>query len=84
MKLFSHGGACGDSCCLRVQNMSVVIGGDKILKDVNLHVHCGQMVALIGPNGVRGKLPVKLTDEEVKKLQASAAALKEVIKNLDI
>jgi zinc transport system ATP-binding protein len=31
--------------------MSVVIGGDKILKDVNLHVHCGQMVALIGPNG---------------------------------
>ena len=51
MKLFSHGGACGDSCCLRVQNVSVVIGGDKILKDVNLHVHCGQMVALIGPNG---------------------------------
>ncbi len=51
MKLFSHGGACGDSCCLRVQNLSVRIGGDKILKDVNLHVHCGEMVALIGPNG---------------------------------
>ena len=51
MKLFSHGGGCGDSCCLRVQNMSVTIGGQKILKDVNLHVHCGEMVALIGPNG---------------------------------
>ena len=51
MKLFSHGGTCGDSCCLRVQNMSVTIGGQKILKDVNLHVHCGEMVALIGPNG---------------------------------
>ena len=51
MKLFSHGGACGDSCCLRVQNLSVRIGGDKILKDVNLHVHCGELVALIGPNG---------------------------------
>ncbi len=51
MKLFSHGGACGDSCCLRVQNMSVTIGGQKILKDVNLHVHCGELVALIGPNG---------------------------------
>lgn len=51
MKPFSHGGACGDSCCLRVQNLSVTIGGDTILKDVNLHVHCGQMVALIGPNG---------------------------------
>ena len=51
MKLFSHGGACGDSCCLRVQNMSVTIGGQQILKDVNLHVHCGELVALIGPNG---------------------------------
>ena len=30
---------------------SVKIGNDKILKDVNLHIHCGQMVALIGPNG---------------------------------
>ena len=51
MKLFSHRRACGDSCCLRVQNVSVNIGGDKILKDVNMHVHCGEMVALIGPNG---------------------------------
>ena len=51
MKLFSHGRACGDSCCLRVQNMSVNIGGDTILKDVNMHIHCGEMVALIGPNG---------------------------------
>ena len=51
MKLFSHGRSCGDSCCLRVQNLSVDIGGDKILKDVNMHIHCGEMVALIGPNG---------------------------------
>ena len=51
MKLNIHGGGCGHSCCLRVENMSVQIGGDKILKDVNLHVHCGEMVALIGPNG---------------------------------
>ena len=51
MKLNIHGGGCGHSCCLRVENMSVQIGTDKILKDVNLHVHCGEMVALIGPNG---------------------------------
>ena len=51
MRRFNHGGACDDSCCLRIQNLSVVIGNDKILKDVNLHIHCGQMVALIGPNG---------------------------------
>lgn len=46
-----HQGGCQDSCCLKVQNLSVTIGGDTVLRDVNLHVHCGQMVALIGPNG---------------------------------
>ncbi|MDO5154116.1 MAG: metal ABC transporter ATP-binding protein [Eubacteriales bacterium] len=46
-----HDGSCGHSCCLRVENVSVRIGTDSILKDMNLHVHCGQMVALIGPNG---------------------------------
>ena len=47
-----HSGGCHDSCCLKVQNVTVRIGGDKILRNVNLHVHCGQMVALIGPNGI--------------------------------
>ncbi len=51
MKFDIHGGSCGHSCCLRVENVSVQIGSDSILKDVNLHVHCGEMVALIGPNG---------------------------------
>ncbi len=51
MKSHFHNGGCGDFCCLKVQNLSVCIGEDHILTDVNLHVHCGQMVALIGPNG---------------------------------
>ena len=51
MRISLHGGDCGHSCCLRIENLSVTIGSDKILRDVNLHVHCGQMVALIGPNG---------------------------------
>ena len=51
MRRINHGGSCGDSCCLRISNLSVKIGGDQILRDVNLHIHCGQMVALIGPNG---------------------------------
>ena len=51
MKRFFHGGRCGDSCCLRVQNLNVRIGENKILQNVNMHVHCGEMVALIGPNG---------------------------------
>ena len=46
-----HGGACGHACCLRVQDLSVKIGNNVIIEDVNLHVHCGEMVALIGPNG---------------------------------
>ena len=51
MNIGSHGGACGHSCCLRIQDLSVRIEGDSILTGVNLHVHCGEMVALIGPNG---------------------------------
>lgn len=42
---------CGDACCLRIQNLSVKKGTSTILRDVNMHVHCGEMVALIGPNG---------------------------------
>ena len=51
MKFDIHGGSCGHSCCLRVENVSVKIGADDILNNINLHVHCGEMVALIGPNG---------------------------------
>ncbi|MBE6917314.1 MAG: metal ABC transporter ATP-binding protein [Ruminococcaceae bacterium] len=51
MKPTVHGGKCGDSCCLRVQNLSVKIGSSEILADVSMHIHCGQLVALIGPNG---------------------------------
>ena len=51
MRIHSQSYDCGHSCCLRVENMSVQVGGNRILKDVNLHVHCGQLVAIIGPNG---------------------------------
>lgn len=51
MKISFHSGGCHDSCCLKVQNVSVSIGKDNVLRNVNLHVHCGQLVALIGPNG---------------------------------
>ncbi|MBQ2784901.1 MAG: metal ABC transporter ATP-binding protein [Oscillospiraceae bacterium] len=51
MRPIVHGGSCGDSCCLRVQNLSVKIGDSSILQNVNFHLHCGQLMALIGPNG---------------------------------
>ena len=51
MNIGSHGGSCGHSCCLRVQDLSVKLGNDTILEKVSLHAHCGEMIALIGPNG---------------------------------
>lgn len=41
-------------------------------------------MTIIGPNGVKGKVPVELTYDEQAKLRASADALKEVIASLDI
>lgn len=59
--------------------VSSMMHGEYGIEDV-----CISTITVIGPNGVKGKLPIKLTDEETKKLQASANALKEVIKSLDI
>jgi zinc transport system ATP-binding protein len=38
-------------CCTRIENLGVRIGDVTILRDVNLHVHCGEFTAIIGPNG---------------------------------
>lgn len=51
MNMGNHGGSCGHACCLRIQDLSVKIEKEPILHDINLHVHCGELVALIGPNG---------------------------------
>ena len=51
MTVSHNGKSCGSACCLRVENVSVKIGAEQILTDMNLHVHCGELVALIGPNG---------------------------------
>ena len=45
---------------------------------------CISTMTVIGPNGVKGKVPVELTYDEIKKLRASANALKEVLSSLDI
>jgi zinc transport system ATP-binding protein len=51
MNIGSHGRSCGHSCCLRVQDLSVRIGANTILENIDFHAHCGEMIALIGPNG---------------------------------
>jgi len=46
-----HGSSCHDACCLKIEHLSVRFGTEAVLEDINLHMHCGQIVALIGPNG---------------------------------
>lgn len=38
-------------CCTKIDNLCVNKGNQEILKNVNLHVHCGELTALIGANG---------------------------------
>jgi len=42
--------ACG-ACCTVVQQLGVRIHGRTILENINLHVHCGELLTIIGPNG---------------------------------
>ena len=51
MNIGSHGGSCGHSCCLRINDLSVKIGNHTILENITMHAHCGEMIALVGPNG---------------------------------
>lgn len=51
-----HSGTCCESdchrlCCTKVENFSVTLGNKNIFHDVNLHIHCGELTALIGTNG---------------------------------
>ena len=75
MRAHNQNKMCGDSCCLRIQNLSIKAGNVQILSNVNLHVHCGEMVALIGPNGA-GKstlLKAVLGEKEYEGLVSFAA-----------
>ena len=37
--------------CMKVQHLGVTIGTQEILTDINLHIHCGTLNAVIGKNG---------------------------------
>lgn len=41
---------CG-LCCTQIKNFGVIRGSTEVLRDINIHVHCGELTALIGPNG---------------------------------
>jgi L-lactate dehydrogenase len=62
-----------------VATVSSMMHGEYGIDDV-----CISTMTIIGPDGVKGKVPVDLTYDEQLKLKASADALKEVIHSLDI
>lgn len=62
-----------------VATVSTMMHGEYGIEDV-----CISTMTIIGPEGVKGKVPVELTYDEQQKLRASADALKEVIKSLEI
>lgn len=37
--------------CIKIKNLGVRIGEQVILEDINLHIHCGTLTAIIGKNG---------------------------------
>ncbi len=37
--------------CIKMNHIGVTLGGQEILKDINLHIHCGTLAAVIGQNG---------------------------------
>ncbi|MCC8030049.1 MAG: metal ABC transporter ATP-binding protein [Lachnospiraceae bacterium] len=37
--------------CIRMNDIGVTVGDQVILKDINLHIHCGTLAVLIGKNG---------------------------------
>lgn len=60
MSVVKHGGqGCDGHCCLKIEHLGVKIDGEDILNDVNLHIHCGEIIALIGPNGAGKSTMIK-------------------------
>lgn len=41
---------CG-LCCTKIKDFGVKRSGVEVLKNVNLHIHCGDLTSIIGPNG---------------------------------
>ena len=50
MKLKKIFETCGFHC-IKINNLGVSFGEQVVLKDVNLHIHCGSLNAIIGKNG---------------------------------
>lgn len=57
--------ACGLHC-IKINDINVQFGKEEILKDVNIHVHCGELTVIIGPNGAGKSTLIKALLGEIK------------------
>lgn len=62
-----------------ISTVSTMMHGEYGIEDV-----CLSVLTIVGPNGVQGRIPMNLTDEEVEKLRHSANSLKEVISQIKL
>ena len=62
-----------------ISTVSTMMHGEYGIEDV-----CLSTLTLVGPNGVQGKVPMRMTKEEIEQLKKSAAALKEIIAQIDL
>ncbi len=51
--------------CIKIKNLGVTFGEQVVLENINLHIHCGQMTAVIGRNGAGKSTLVRAILDEV-------------------
>lgn len=56
---------CG-YCCTKIRNINVSFGKKEVLKNINIHVHCGKLTVIIGENGAGKSTLIKSILGEVK------------------
>ena len=52
--------------CIKANNISVKIGKEDIIKNVNIHIHCGELTVIIGRNGAGKTTLLKAILGEIK------------------
>ena len=62
-----------------VTTVSSMMHGEYGIEDV-----CLSTLSLVGPNGIQGKIPMTLTEDEIEKMKKSADALKDVIAQIEL
>lgn len=62
-----------------IATVSSMMHGEYGIEDV-----CLSTLTLVGPNGVQGKVPMRLNKKEIEQLKHSADALKDVIRQIEL